>query len=35
VKYTLQEELEIVFMIVFTTEMLTKILALGFVLHKE
>jgi hypothetical protein len=31
----LQEELEIVFMVVFTTEMMTKILALGFVLHKE
>ena len=30
----LQEEMEIVFMVVFTTEMLTKILALGFMLHK-
>ena len=29
-----QEEMEIVFMVVFTTEMLTKILALGFMLHK-
>jgi len=28
------EEMEIVFMVVFTTEMLTKILALGFMLHK-
>ena len=26
--------MEIVFMVVFTTEMLTKILALGFMLHK-
>ena len=30
----MQEELEIIFMVVFTTEMLTKILALGFCLHK-
>ena len=29
-----QEELEIIFMVVFTTEMCTKILALGFMLHK-
>merc|ERR1719277_2543475 len=28
------EELEIIFMVVFTTEMCTKILALGFMLHK-
>ena len=33
-KLLLQEEMEIVFMVVFTTEMLTKILALGFMLHK-
>ena len=33
-KHLLQEEMEIVFMVVFTTEMLTKILALGFMLHK-
>ena len=32
--FVLQEEMEIVFMVVFTTEMLTKILALGFMLHK-
>lgn len=29
-----QEELEIIFMVVFTTEMCSKILALGFMLHK-
>ena len=30
----LQEELELIFMVVFTTEMCSKILALGFILHK-
>ena len=32
--FKFQEELEIIFMVVFTTEMCSKILALGFMLHK-
>ena len=32
---TLQEDLEPIFMVVFTIEMCTKILALGFILHKN
>jgi hypothetical protein len=32
---TLQEDLEPIFMVIFTIEMCTKILALGFILHKN
>ena len=32
---SLQEDLEPIFMVIFTIEMCTKILALGFILHKN
>ena len=32
---TLQEEFEPVFMVVFTVEMCTRILSMGFILHKN
>ena len=33
--FILQEDLEPIFMVIFTIEMCTKILALGFILHKN
>ncbi len=33
--YIFQDELEMTFLIIFTTEMMTKILAMGFILHKD
>ncbi len=33
--FALQEDLEPIFMVIFTIEMCTKILALGFILHKN
>ena len=33
--WKLQEDLEPIFMVIFTIEMCTKILALGFILHKN
>ena len=35
VDLVLQEDLEPIFMVIFTIEMCTKILALGFILHKN